>query len=89
MEMAPPNLHRSCRLTMAATSSVFTISRVAEILGEDEDWLGDLAIEMEPEDGRLTVWGTNDTSTTAFTRDGIENLRQLVIKHRKPSAAHN
>jgi hypothetical protein len=43
---------------MAATSSVFTISHVAEILGEDEQSLDDIAIEMEPEDGRLTVWGT-------------------------------
>jgi hypothetical protein len=37
---------------------------------------------------RETVWATNDTSATAFTRDGIENLRQLVVEHRKLSAAH-
>ena len=36
---------------MAAPSSVFTISRVAEMIGEDEDWLQDIASEMEPEDG--------------------------------------
>jgi hypothetical protein len=66
---------------VAATSSVFTIGRVAEILGEDEDWLDEIAID--PEDGRLVVWGPNDTATTAFTRNGIENLRQLVIEHRK------
>jgi hypothetical protein len=68
---------------VAAISSVFTIGRVAEMFGEDEDWLADIAIEMEPEDGRLVVWGSSDTETTAFTRDGIENLRQLVIEHRK------
>jgi hypothetical protein len=68
---------------VAATSSVFTIGRVAEILGEDENWLDEIAIERDPEDGRLVVWGPNDTATTAFTRDGIENLRQLVIEHRK------
>jgi hypothetical protein len=73
---------------MAATSSVFTISRGAEILVEDEHCLDDIAIEMEPEDGRLTVWGTDDTSTTAFTRDGIESLRQLVVEHGKLSARH-
>ena len=73
---------------MAATSSVFTIARVAEILGEDEDWLDDIAIEMDPEDGRLIVWGPNDTATIAFTRDGIENLRHLVIEHRKLSAGN-
>ena len=36
---------------MAAPSSVFTISRVAKMLGEDEDLLKDIASAMEPEDG--------------------------------------
>ena len=67
---------------MAAPSSVFTISRVAEMLGEDEDLLQHIASEMEPEDGCLIVWGTGDQSTTAFTRQGIEYLEQLV-KERK------
>ena len=35
---------------MAAPSAVFTIARVAEMLGEDVDWLGDVALEMDPED---------------------------------------
>jgi hypothetical protein len=35
------------------------------------------------EDGRLVVWGSNGTETTAFTRDGIANLRQLVIEYSK------
>jgi hypothetical protein len=68
---------------MAAPSSVFTISRAAEILGEDEELLRDLALEMEPEDGCLTVYETDDRSTTAFTPDGLEYLRQLVIEHKK------
>jgi hypothetical protein len=42
---------------MAAISHVFTITRVAERLGEDEEWLEDVSIEMDPEDGHLTVWG--------------------------------
>ena len=67
---------------MAAPSSVFTISRVAEMIGEDEDWLQDIASEMEPEDGCLIVWGTGDQSTTAFTRQGVEYLERLV-KDRK------
>jgi hypothetical protein len=68
---------------MAAASYVFTIGRAAEILGENEDWLRDLALEMEPEDGCLTVWGTGDRSTTAFTPDGLEYLRQLAAEHGK------
>ena len=44
-------------LTMAAITHVFTISRVAKMLGEDEDWLHEISIELDPEDGRLTVLG--------------------------------
>lgn len=63
---------------MAAPSRVFTISRVAEMLGEDEDWLSEIAIDMEPEDGCLTVYGTNDISTTALTPFGVDCLRELM-----------
>lgn len=68
---------------MAAPGSVFTISRVAEMLGEDENWLQDLAMQLDPEDGRLTVYGTNDYATTAFTPFGIECLRQLVLDSKR------
>jgi hypothetical protein len=50
---------------MAATSAVYTIARVAEMLGENEDWLSAVALEMDPEDGCLTVYGVNDEGTTA------------------------
>jgi hypothetical protein len=65
-------------MTMAGISHVFTISRVAQMLGEDEDWLQDISIEMDPEDGRLTVWGPGEESITAFTDLGVENLAQIV-----------
>jgi hypothetical protein len=35
--------------------SVRTIALVAQELGENEDWLAELAIEMEPEDGLIWV----------------------------------
>ena len=38
---------------MAAPSCVFTIARVARMLDEDEAWFEEIALEMEPEDGRL------------------------------------
>jgi hypothetical protein len=79
MELAAAT--RSCRpggLIMAAISYVLTISRVAEMLGEDEDWLQDIADEMEPEDGRLTVVGIGEDETTAFTRFGVERLTELI-----------
>ena len=40
---------------MAGISYVFTISRVAEMLGEDEEWLDEISIVLDPEDGRLGV----------------------------------
>jgi hypothetical protein len=68
---------------MAAPASAVTISRAAEILGEDEELLWDLATEMEPEDGRLWIYGTNDQQTIAFTRDGMEYLRELLAEHKR------
>jgi len=67
---------------MAAASAVFTIARVAAMLGEDEDWLSDVALEMDPEAGRLTVHGVNDQGTTGFTNFGIENLKELIEIHK-------
>jgi hypothetical protein len=66
------------RLTMAAISAVFTISHVANLLGEDEDWLFDLSINMFPEDGCLWVYGVGEDGVPVFTKDGIENLRQII-----------
>lgn len=63
---------------MAAPSSVATIGRVAKTLGEDEGLLHDIAMDMEPEHGCLTVWDIDDVSTLAFTAEGIENLKELL-----------
>jgi len=63
---------------MAAISHVCTISRAAEMLGEDEDFLQEISIDMDPKDGCLTVLGPNEEATTDFTDDGVENLAELV-----------
>ena len=59
---------------------VHTIARVAEMLGEDADWLAEVANEMEPEDGLIWVYGPSDddSGVMAFTDDGIEALAELV-----------
>lgn len=72
---------------MAAISAVFTISHVAALLGEDEDWLSDLSIGMFPEDGCLHVYGVGEDGVTAFTQDGIENLRQIIEDERASGTA--
>ncbi len=67
---------------MAAPGTVFTMARVAAMLGEDEDWLSDAALEMDPEDGRMTIYGADDEGTTGFTSFGIENLKELIEMHK-------
>jgi hypothetical protein len=57
---------------------VTTITRVAEDLGEDEDWLRDLTNEMEIEDGVIWVYGVGEDGIQAFADFGIENLIELV-----------
>ena len=69
-------------MTLAAISFVFTITYVAEMLGEDEDWLHELSIDMFPQDGRLYVYSGKDDAITAFTEDGIENLKQIIADMR-------
>ena len=53
LEAAVPGKLRSGCLNMHVNKvhHVKTISRVAKELGEDEDWLFDIAIEMDVEDG--------------------------------------
>jgi hypothetical protein len=62
---------------------VTTINRVAAELGEDEDWLSDVANEMEIEDGVIRVYGFGEDGVLAFTDLGIENLRDLVRIHKE------
>lgn len=57
---------------------VHTIARVAAMLGEDENWLWDVATEMDQEDGVIWVYGPGDESLMAFTDFGIETLTGLV-----------
>ena len=72
---------------MAAVGHVFTIARVAEMLGEDEYWLYELSIDMFPEHGCLTVLGPGEEQTTAFTEYGIERLREAIDEERRNGRA--
>ncbi|MCC8940945.1 hypothetical protein CI1B_36960 [Bradyrhizobium ivorense] len=62
---------------------VVTITQVAKDLGEDEDWLRDVANEMETEDGVIWVHGVGEDGVQAFTDFGIENLIELVRMHKE------
>ena len=56
---------------MAGISLVFTIARVAEKLGEDEDWLHELSMGLDPEDGCLWIYDIDDREVQAFTPYGM------------------
>ena len=61
---------------------VKTMTLVAQELGEDEDWIWDVANEMDQEDGVIWVYGINDEQVMAFSDDGIECLKGLILDHR-------
>jgi hypothetical protein len=66
-------------------SHVRTIDRVAKELGEDVDFLFDVATEMEPEDGLIWVHGLDEESVMAFTDFGVDSLVELIKIHRETS----
>jgi hypothetical protein len=73
-------------LTLAAVNKVHhvhTIARVAEMLGDDEEWLAEIANEMDQEDGLIWVYGQGGADTMAFTDFGIETLTDLVEIHKR------
>ena len=65
---------------MAAVKAVYTLAAVAPMLGVSEEFLHDLSIEMELEDGCLSVYGPGDEYTPAFTPEGIERLREIIAE---------
>jgi len=60
---------------------VKTITRVARELGENEDWLFDVAMKWSPRTRDLGVW-PDDEGEMAFTDFGIENLIDLIKIHK-------
>jgi len=52
---AVPDAAQPSSVIVAAIAAVFTIGYVANLLGENEDWLFELSINMVPEDGCLWV----------------------------------
>ena len=64
-------------------SHVRTIDRVAKDLGENVDFLFDVAMEMETEDGVIWVLSLDDDSAIAFTDFGVDSLVELIKIHRE------
>ena len=66
---------------MAAPSMVFTAKFAASSFGVDIEVIEELAEQLEPEDGRLSVIDSLDEtaeSVTAFTPQGLDYLCDLL-----------
>lgn len=87
MELATSFCILQGSLTWLPSSHVFTLKYVAEKLGEDEEWLWDLQIDMDPEDGCLWVYGVGEDGVPAFTDYGIECLEQIIADERAAGRA--
>ena len=68
---------------------VTTISRAAKNLGENEEWLFDVANEMDVEDAVISVYGVGDDGVMAFTDFGIGNLVDLIEIYKDDPAPLN
>jgi hypothetical protein len=62
---------------------VKTIDRVAADLGESVDWLHDVALGMDTEDGVIWVYGPGDSQVIAFTDFGFDTLVDLIKLHKE------
>jgi len=90
LELGGPSRHRQGSLNMAAPSHVFTIAKVAKMLDEDEALLEEIALDMEPEDGRLYICDIDDdVQVTAFTPFGVECLKELLAEVKAHKAARS
>ncbi|MGI4794906.1 MAG: hypothetical protein ACRYG8_12695 [Janthinobacterium lividum] len=50
------------------------------MLDEDEEQLEEIALDMDPEEGRLSIMDLDDdVSVTAFTAFGVENPKELLV----------
>ncbi len=62
---------------------MFTIARVALMLGEDEEWLHELAERLKPEDGCLWIYDIGERETLGFTERGVESLKELILDQKR------
>jgi hypothetical protein len=84
LDAASISYRRAGRLIMHINKvhHVTTINQVAKNLGEDEDWVSDVANEMEIEDGVIWVYGVGEDGMMDLTDFGIENLIDLIKIHK-------
>ena len=70
------------RFSARTVSHVTTINQVAADLGESEDWLFDIANEMDTEDVVIWIRRIGEDTVMAFTEFAIETLIELIKIHK-------
>ena len=65
-------------MELATTRSAAQPGGLTLKLGEDVEWLHELSMDMDPEDGCIWVYGVGEDGVVAFTRFGIECLQEII-----------
>ena len=78
---------QSGSLTLAGIAHVFTLKYVADKLGEDVQWLWDLQVNMDPEEGCLWIYDVGEEGVPGFTAFGIECLQEIIAIERAAGRA--
>lgn len=68
---------------MAAPGVVFTIARAAEMIGETVDLLDEIADQLEPEDGCLWIYDTDERATLGFTERRVCSLEERTANQKR------
>ena len=63
-------------------SHVYTLARIAAELGEKEDHLLAVLINIKPEDGLIWVYGPGGEQCAAFTSDSTDYLRDQIALYK-------
>ncbi len=67
---------------------VYTVERVARDFSVSEELIHDLTLGLEPEDGIIWIYGTDDDSAIlAFTDEGIKEVELLLEEYHRASSA--
>ena len=53
------------------------------MLGDTIDLLDEIAEQLEPEDGCLWIYDTDERETLGFTERGIESLKELIADQKR------
>lgn len=78
MELAQRGRRAHGLISMSRDTFIYTLPRVAMILGISEDLLERIAQNLRPKDGVVSILDTAEDSITGFTRNGVDYVREIL-----------